>query len=58
MDPSRLFSPKKELISQTTQMLNEFGKDKYIANLGHGILPNTPVDNVKVFVETIKNYSS
>ena len=58
LDPSRLFSPKKELIKQTTQMLNEFGKDKYIANLGHGILPNTPVDNVKVFVETIKNYSA
>ena len=58
LDPSRLFSPKKELIKQTTQMLKEFGKDKYIANLGHGILPNTPVDNVKVFVETIKNYSA
>ena len=57
LDPSRLFSPKKELIKQTTQMLDEFGKDKYIANLGHGILPNTPVDNVKVFVETVKNYS-
>jgi len=57
LDPSRLFSPKKELIKQTTQMLDEFGKDKYIANLGHGILPNTPIDNVKVFVETVKNYS-
>ena len=57
LDPSRLFSPKKELIKQTTQMLDEFGKDKYIANLGHGILPNTPVDNVTVFVETVKNYS-
>jgi uroporphyrinogen decarboxylase len=57
MDPSRLFSPKNELIKLTKEMLNEFGKEKYIANLGHGILPNTPVDNVKVFVDTIKNYS-
>jgi uroporphyrinogen decarboxylase len=57
LDPSRLFSPKNELIKLTKEMLNEFGKDKYIANLGHGILPNTPVDNVKIFVDTIKNYS-
>jgi uroporphyrinogen decarboxylase len=58
MDPSRLFSPKNELIKLTKEMLNEFGNQKYIANLGHGILPNTPVDNVKVFVDTIKSFSN
>ena len=58
MDPSRLFSPKNELIKLTKKMLNEFGNQKYIANLGHGILPNTPVDNVKVFVDTIKSFSN
>jgi len=54
LDPSRLFSSKTEIITHTKKMLEEFGNEKYIANLGHGILPNTPVENVKIFVNTIK----
>ena len=55
-DPSRLFSSKEEIKTLTIQMLNEFGKEKYIANLGHGILPETPVENVKTFVSTVKEF--
>ena len=55
-DPSRLFSSKKDIKKHTLSMLGEFGRNKYIANLGHGILPNTPVENVKTFVKTIKEY--
>jgi uroporphyrinogen decarboxylase len=53
-DPAKLLLPIPELKKEVRQMLKEFGKDRYIANLGHGILPNVPVDNAKVFVETVQ----
>ena len=55
-DPSRLLSPISEIKKQVTNMINEFGKDRYIVNLGHGILPNIPVSHAKAFIDTVKQY--
>ena len=57
-DPSKLLLPISEIKSQVKQMINEFGKESYIVNLGHGILPNVPVDHAKAFVDAVKEYNS
>ncbi|MFD2100319.1 uroporphyrinogen decarboxylase [Flagellimonas iocasae] len=56
-DPARLLSPPETIKKMVTQMIREFGKDKYVVNLGHGILPNIPVENAKAFIDAVKEYS-
>jgi uroporphyrinogen decarboxylase len=55
-DPARLLSPPSVIKKMVTEMINEFGKDRYIVNLGHGILPNIPVENAKAFIDAVKEY--
>ena len=55
-DPSRLLSPIPTIKSEVKKMIDGFGKDRYIVNLGHGILPNIPVDHAKAFVDAVKSY--
>ena len=56
-DPLRLLSPIEDIEKMAKQMVDEFGTQRYIANLGHGIVPNIPVENAKAFVNAIKNYN-
>lgn len=55
LDPCMLYGSPKEIEQQTQQMIRDFGKH-HIVNLGHGVYPDTPLDNVRVFVDTVKNY--
>jgi len=55
-DPSRLLSPIPTIKKMVREMIDEFGKDNYIVNLGHGILPHIPVDHAKAFIEAVKEY--
>ncbi len=57
-DPSRLLSSPAEIKKMVKEMIDAFGKDRYIANLGHGILPNIPVENAIAFVEAVKEYKA
>jgi len=56
-DPAHLLSPIPVIKAECTAMLDAFGNHAHIANLGHGILPNVPVDHAKAFVDTVKSWT-
>ncbi|MCL4156629.1 UNVERIFIED_CONTAM: hypothetical protein GTU68_010840 [Idotea baltica] len=55
MDPSILLGSEEIITSTTLTMMEQFGS-QYIVNLGHGLLPNTPVERVKQYVDLAKSY--
>lgn len=57
-DPAKLLAPIPEIKKAVKEMIDGFGVQRYIANLGHGITPNVPVDHAKAFVDAVKEYNS
>lgn len=55
-DPAKLLAPVPQIKKWVKEMIDGFGVQNYIANLGHGITPNVPVDHAKAFVEAVKEY--
>lgn len=56
MDPCMLYADAPRIEKAAIDMISDFGP-KHIVNLGHGVYPDTPLDNVKTFVNTIKSQS-
>jgi uroporphyrinogen decarboxylase len=57
-DPNKLLMPVADIKKAVHKMIDAFGAQRYVVNLGHGILPNIPVDHAKAFVEAVKSYSA
>jgi uroporphyrinogen decarboxylase len=56
-DPAKLLAPIPQIRKWVKEMIDQFGTQNYIANLGHGITPNVPVDHARAFVEAVKEYA-
>ena len=58
LDPCVLYSDFENIEKQTNEMLCKFGKNRHIANLGHGVYPDISPDKVICFVEAVKSYKN
>ncbi|MBP6671106.1 MAG: uroporphyrinogen decarboxylase [Gemmatimonadales bacterium] len=54
-DPCWLYAAPAEIRRRTRRMLLEMSGGPHIANLGHGILPDTPVAHARAFVDAVKD---
>lgn len=55
LDPCTLYGDTATLDERILNMINGFEKN-HICNLGHGVYPDTPLDNVKHFINTVKSF--
>jgi len=57
LDPAVLFAPLPELKARVHELLRRTGqRPGHIFNLGHGILPETPVDHVRAVVDFVREF--
>lgn len=58
LDPAILLTDPPVIEQETRKMLAAYGKSPgHIANLGHGITPEVPVENARAFVQAVKRFS-
>jgi uroporphyrinogen decarboxylase len=50
----KLFGTKEQITWEVNKILQSFKDQSFILNLGHGILPATPIENVELLLESVK----
>jgi uroporphyrinogen decarboxylase len=58
MDPSILYSSSDQIRKEVHKILTSYGQPTgHIFNLGHGIYPDVPVENVEILVDSVHDIS-
>ena len=59
LDPTALYGTKEIIKAEVDRILDIYGNESgHVFNLGHGILPDIPIDNVKFLVDYVHEQSS
>lgn len=57
LDPTLLFAPPETVTQQTRRILDSLRGEGHVFNLGHGILPDTPLESVQAMVEAVTSWT-
>ncbi len=57
LDPCLLYGTVNDIKNCTKKMLKSFAGNRHIANLGHGVYPDTKADHLKSFIDTVKEFN-
>lgn len=58
LDPCALYGSFDDIRRETKNMMDSFGYRRHIANLGHGLYPDTHPDKVKCFIDCVREFST
>ena len=56
LDPIKLLTGGKSMEDAIINIMKDMKEKDFIFNLGHGILPDTPIENVKNCIDIVKNF--
>ena len=54
--PEILLEGGNKMVTSVYNTLNSFSSIKHIFNLGHGVIKETPIENVELLIKTIKTW--
>jgi uroporphyrinogen decarboxylase len=57
LDPVLLYAPPEEIARRTHAILDAAGPVGHVFNLGHGVLPTTPIEGVQAMVDAVKTHT-
>ncbi len=56
LDPIALYGPKESIQAKVRSIIEAAGPTGHVFNLGHGVLPTTPVEGVDAMMEAVKSW--
>ncbi len=57
LDPAVLYAPDEVIRAEARRMIDGFGTQRYIANLGHGMLPDHKPESLAGLIDEVHRYS-